>query len=474
VPKTTEVNFRLFLLATDVSLTLVSLFLARLARLQWALGADLGSQRAADIPWLIYVLVALLWVFFLNALSVYSPRKMGNLLLELRSAAIAILAATATLAGVLYLSYREVPRLLFIYFCLFDLCMLLGFRALLRLLFQVRNGREREAVRVLILGAGKVGRDLVHAIQADPGWTGERVVGFLDDDPTKQGSSVEGITVLGCLDAVCQVVEQERIHEVIFALPLRAHKTLINLVVELQKLPVEVKVVPDLFDLAFARTTVEEVDGLPLISLRSSAINGYVRVVKRVFDMVLSGAFLTLSLPVMGIIAIAIKRDSPGPVIFRQWRVGENGRLFTMYKFRTMVDGADKQLAQVMDKTAEGKVVHKRADDPRITRLGHFLRHFSLDEIPQLFNVIKGDMSLVGPRPELPDIVDQFYEPWQRRRLAVPPGMTGWWQISGRSDKPMHLHTEDDLYYIQNYSLLLDLRILIETLGATIRGRGAY
>jgi lipopolysaccharide/colanic/teichoic acid biosynthesis glycosyltransferase len=144
-----------------------------------------------------------------------------------------------------------------------------------------------------------------------------------------------------------------------------------------------------------------------------------------------------------------------------------------MYKFRTMVDGAERQIDKVMIQTPDGIKLHKRQDDPRVTKLGRWLRKSSADELPQFINILKGEMSLVGPRPELPFVVEQ-YEPWQRRRLAVPPGLTGWWQISGRSDKPMHLHTEDDLYYIKNYSLLLDMQILFKTVSVVIRGRGAY
>jgi lipopolysaccharide/colanic/teichoic acid biosynthesis glycosyltransferase len=148
-------------------------------------------------------------------------------------------------------------------------------------------------------------------------------------------------------------------------------------------------------------------------------------------------------------------------------------KTFQMYKFRTMVTGADKLLQRVVVKTPDGKLVHKTPHDPRVTRIGRWLRRTSLDELPQLINVIKGEMSLVGPRPELPFLVDH-YEPWQRKRFAVPPGITGWWQIRGRSERPMHLHTEDDLYYIQNYSLLLDLQILWKTIGVVLSGRGAY
>ena len=444
-----------------------------MARLTWPFGTEIVHPKAAELSPIVYVLVACLWVFLFNLLSVYSPRKMISLTQELQSVAAAVLISTATLAGVLYLSYRDVPRLVFVYFVLFDSIALLGFRILSRLVFHVRAGRVQEVREILILGAGKLGMDLARAMRADRGWAATKLIGFLDDNPEKVGTSVSGIQVLGELDMVCDVVREQNVDEIIFALPLRAHRRTINLVLDLQKLPVDVKVVPDLFDLAFARTTVEDVDGMPLISLRAPAINGYTCLVKRVFDMAIATLLTIITSPIMAAIAVAIKFDSPGPVFFRQWRVGENGRLFQMYKFRTMVDGADNQLAEVMRYTEDGKQVHKVANDPRVTRLGQFLRRSSLDELPQFVNVIKGEMSLVGPRPELPFVVEQ-YEPWQRRRLSVPPGITGWWQISGRSDRPMHLHTEDDLYYIKNYSLLLDLRILLKTVGVVIRGRGAF
>ncbi len=175
----------------------------------------------------------------------------------------------------------------------------------------------------------------------------------------------------------------------------------------------------------------------------------------------------------MGVVALAIKLDSPGPVIFRQARVGENGRVFQMLKFRSMVDGAEKLQHAVTHLDDEGNLVHKEESDPRVTRIGRFIRRASLDELPQFLNVLKGDMSLIGPRPEMPWLVDS-YEPWQRKRFAVPQGLTGWWQVNGRSDKMMHLHTDEDLYYIQNYSLWLDLYILLKTPWVILRGKGAY
>ena len=175
----------------------------------------------------------------------------------------------------------------------------------------------------------------------------------------------------------------------------------------------------------------------------------------------------------MGVIALCLKLEGKGPVLFIQQRVGENGRLFNMYKFRTMIPGAENLPNAVGKIDAQGRVIHKTANDPRVTRIGRLLRRTSMDELPQIFNILKGEMSLVGPRPELPDLVEK-YEIWQRKRFAVPQGMTGWWQVNGRSDKPMHLHTEDDLYYVQNYSLSLDLYILCKTAWVVLRGKGAY
>jgi lipopolysaccharide/colanic/teichoic acid biosynthesis glycosyltransferase len=183
--------------------------------------------------------------------------------------------------------------------------------------------------------------------------------------------------------------------------------------------------------------------------------------------------FLPAALIFMGTIALAIWLESGRPVLFRQQRVGENGQLFEMLKFRTMVPNAEEMRYLVERTDKEGRLIHKVPNDPRITRFGHYLRLTSLDELPQIFNILKGNMSLVGPRPELPYLVEK-YETWQRKRFAVPPGLTGWWQINGRSDKPMHLNTEDDLYYVQNYSLLLDIQILFRTIGVVLRGRGAF
>jgi lipopolysaccharide/colanic/teichoic acid biosynthesis glycosyltransferase len=218
---------------------------------------------------------------------------------------------------------------------------------------------------------------------------------------------------------------------------------------------------------------VEQFAGIPLLDLRAPALSDQQRTVKRLFDLGLTILTLPIALPIMGLVATGIRLESRGPVVLRQPRLGENGRLFDMLKFRTMLDHAEQLQASVEQLDEQGRTIHKTAHDPRVTRLGRLLRRFSLDELPQLFNVLKGEMSLVGPRPELPYLVER-YEPWQRQRFAIPQGITGWWQINGRSDRPMHLHTEDDLYYVQHYSLLLDIFVLLKTAGVVIQGKGAF
>ncbi len=221
------------------------------------------------------------------------------------------------------------------------------------------------------------------------------------------------------------------------------------------------------------RAQVECIVTIPIYPLQASALTRRQRLIKRIFDLAVTCLLLPVSLVVMGIIAIAIRLEGPGPILFRQKRVGERGEFFELLKFRTMIPHAEDVRHLVEHYDESGNLIHKSEHDPRVTRIGHYLRKTSLDELPQLFNVLQGKMSIVGPRPELPYLVER-YEPWQRKRFSVPPGLTCWWQVNGRSIRPMHLHTEDDLYYVDNYSFMLDLIILFKTVAVVLRGKGAY
>ena len=268
------------------------------------------------------------------------------------------------------------------------------------------------------------------------------------------------------------LIRDQGAEELWVALPARAYERISQVVAAAGELPVRIKIAPDYFSMALVRAKAEILGGIPLVGLREPVIEGADRVIKRSFDLLAGSLSLFLAALPMAVIALLIRLDSRGPVLFRQQRVGENSRLFDMFKFRTMVADAEHRQAQVTVTNDDGQVIHKHKDDPRVTRFGHFLRRYSLDELPQLFNVLRGEMSLVGPRPEMPWLVDR-YEPWQRKRFAVPQGITGWWQVNERSDKPMHLNTDDDLYYVYNYSLWLDLRILLMTPLAALCAAGA-
>jgi len=465
-----RLSVQLFL--TDLLIIPAGLAVASWLRWRLPFGQDLPLS-SATLPFLVYLLVTLCWLISLMLSGAYDPKRALRWYNEASRVIVAGSLATVVAAGALYMTYREVSRLQFFYIFVATLGLLLAHRAVLRVSYRlVGKARPGSQARVLVAGAGDLGQRVAHVILDHSRW-GYRLIGFLDDDENKQGETYEDVKVLGKIFEVQKFVVERQVDEVWIALPVWALDRLNLVIAELEKLPVRIKVVPDYFSLAMVQAKAEVLGGIPVIGLREPVIEGLPRIIKRGFDIIVGSLLLLFMAPPMLVIAIAIRLDSPGHVIFRHERVGENGRLFGMYKFRTMVADAEAQPAKVNMETQDDDIIHKRPDDPRVTKVGHFLRRYSLDEFPQLINVLKGDMSLVGPRPEMPWLVDR-YESWQRKRFAVPQGITGWWQINGRSDKPMHLNTEDDLYYVYNYSLWLDIQILIRTPLAVLQGRGAF
>jgi exopolysaccharide biosynthesis polyprenyl glycosylphosphotransferase len=430
-----------------------------------------GAESSDLLMPQVLLLVGIIWTIFLVSFSVYNGQKNNTLMAEIKNIMLATTGATLALAGILFFTYRETSRILFIIFLFLNLFFLISSRIVWWLYrFQNQSQNRITHKNVIIIGAGEVGRNLQKNIARDI-TSDINFVGFLDDDPEKQISCPKDI--LGGADEVRNIVTHLDVRDVIVALPRRAHERVNHLVSELHDLPVRVWVVPDYFSLALHKAQMVEYAGIPMLNLRAPALNDKQRMTKRIFDISVTIFSMIILLPLFIFIAVFIKLDSSGPIFFRQKRVGENGRFFMMYKFRSMIPDADKYLKKMFHHDKYGNLVYKTENDPRITRVGKFLRRTSLDELPQLINVIRGDMSLVGPRPEIPYLVER-YDLWQRKRFAVPQGITGWWQIQGRSNKPMHLHTEEDIYYIQNYSFLLDLKILLKTPYIVIRRRGAY
>ena len=326
--------------------------------------------------------------------------------------------------------------------------------------------------RILLVGAGEMSRSIMRTLLAEPS-LGYQIVGFLDDDPEKGNGKLGPFSGLGPLDNLPAILVENQVDEVIITLPWQYHRRIMSILRQCQKLGVRARVVPDVLQLSLDRVDIEVLNGIPLLGVKPNTIAGPQFAVKRAMDLVLTTLGLIIALPIMGILALAVKLDSPGPVIFVQTRVGRGGKLFQAYKFRSMIVDAERLKPQLEQLNEADGPLFKIKDDPRLTRVGRFLRRTSLDELPQVFNVLKGEMSLVGPRPALPEEVEA-YQPWHRKRLEALPGMTGLWQVSGRSNLSFDEMVMLDIYYVENWSPGLDISILIRTIPQVLLGEGAY
>jgi exopolysaccharide biosynthesis polyprenyl glycosylphosphotransferase len=428
-----------------------------------------GLERRADVSQYfairpgVYALIVGIWICFLLLFGAFNAHRRDSLLVDLWRVLVTITVSMLVLASTFYLLALQPPvapsRLFYVYFYILDLILLVLAHVIAYRVVAALRRRGRNLRQVLLVGSGVQGRHLAVRLQQQE-TTGLNLAGYLS--PPAE-APLGNLTRLGSFDDLLSVVRDREIEEVVIALPASAHMSILEMHASLQETDVNVRILPDVFEMVAMRARVDDFYGLPLISLREPSMNPVQAGVKRAFDLVIATLLSILTLPLVIVIALWIRLDSPGPILIHQPRVGANANIFRMHKFRSMRWEPDELHV----------AVGKRRGDPRVTRAGRRLRRTSLDEIPQLWNVLTGEMSLVGPRPELPAIVEQ-YEPWQHKRFNVPPGMTGWWQVNGRGDRSMHSNTEIDLFYVQNYSILLDIQILLRTLGAVIRGKGAF
>ena len=433
--------------------------------------------EAYYVPYRVYLPFALVLTLILLAnytlQGLYDPDKTRSWFDEAQ----ALFSGTATglfLMVAVFFFYRPYfySRLMLIYAFAFIVVILSLLRLIRNLILEHLRKRGIGVTRVLIVGAGDIGRRVMRNILAQPN-LGYHVVGFVDDDPEKGHGYIGRFRGLGSIDKLPNIVQNEDVDEVIITLPWMYHRKIMSVIAQCERQNVRAKIVPDLFQMSLSHMTVDDLSGVPLISVREITFRRGEMILKRAMDVVVSLALLVLLAPLMLLIAAAIKLDSPGPVFFKQVRVGKNGRKFVMYKFRSMYEGAEEELERLRALNEADGPIFKLRDDPRCTRVGRILRRLSLDELPQLYNVLRGEMSLVGPRPPLPSEVAQYKE-WHKKRLAVSPGMTGLWQVSGRSQLSFDEMVLLDLYYIENWSPLMDLRILLRTIPKVILGDGAY
>lgn len=398
-------------------------------------------------------LIIVVWGIAFKAFGLYRPRRIASRLAEVGDLTQACtLAVLILVALTFFLKPFEFSRVVILYFWVISILAVTLVRSSFREVLRFLRRRGYNLRHILIVGEGALARKVVERIQTRPE-LGLRIVGLLVGDPRIVGEELDGLKALGTYEQAGEVVRGLSIDRVFIAIPLEAYGRMEGILRSLEEGIADINVVPDLYQYMTLRGGVEEFDGLPLISLQDSPSYGWSLVGKRVIDMALSSVVLLITGPLLLLLAAAIKFTSPGPVLYRQKRMGLDGRTFQMLKFRSMRTDAEDDTGPVW----------AARNDGRRTEIGALLRRASLDELPQLVNVLKGEMSLVGPRPERPVFIEEFRKriPRYMLRHKVKAGITGWAQVNGwRGDTSLEKRIECDLYYIEHWSLLFDLKIL--------------
>jgi exopolysaccharide biosynthesis polyprenyl glycosylphosphotransferase len=419
--------------------------------------------------------IVLGWVAAIALTGGYATHVMGAGSTEYKLVVRGTLVAAGATGVVCYLMKFQFSRGLFFLLILFGVPSLLLGRLVLRRCTHALRRRGHLTSRVVVAGSAAQIDEVARVLDRER-WLGYQVVGAVVPAAEATEATPGGVPILGTTARTAAVVVDTGCDIVLFAGgAVESAQQMRRAAWELADSPVQIMLVPGLTDVANDRVRVRPAAGLQLMELEGPRAQRATRASKRLFDLVGASVLVVLASPLLIGAAIAIKLHDGGPVFFRQQRVGRNGDLFDCYKFRSMVIGADTMVADVAaeNKNDEDHVLFKAEHDPRVTRPGRFIRRFSIDEVPQFFNVLRGEMSLVGPRPPLPGEVERYTDD-VRRRLAVRPGMTGLWQVSGRSDLSWEDSVRLDLYYVDNWSIVQDLGILARTILAVVSSRGAY
>jgi exopolysaccharide biosynthesis polyprenyl glycosylphosphotransferase len=429
-----------------------------------------GGLYPISTYWPLLAATVLLWQLASWSSGLYAKYRTLSIRTEIRRIARAIVVMALVVAAGQFVSKQQVLSRLFVglyYSTVFVL--LVANRVALRLVARAARRRGRNIRTFAVAGSGDMAEMAVEAIGAHREW-GYAFAGYILEDGAK---APPGAKVLGRLSEMGHLLESHVLDEVIFSASREQLDGIDEAISLCEEQGVGVRVLLDfLVSNRSSRATVEELEGIPMLSFSRTPSDVAPLVGKRIFDVVVSATALVLLAPLFLGIAIAIKLDSPGPVLFRQRRIGLNGRDFWLYKFRSMCHDAEAKLVHVKDRNEMDGPAFKILEDPRVTRVGRFLRKTSLDEAPQFWNVLKGEMSVVGPRPPIRSEV-KLYKRWQRRRLSVKPGITCTWQASGRNEIDFAQWMELDLHYIDNWSLWHDLKIVLRTIPAVILGKGA-
>lgn len=389
-----------------------------------------------------------------------------------------IVAETTIIGGGIFGSFifitkiESITRLHIFYAFLLAAIFISIEKVLLILLFRYQRKKGLNTRNMLIVGTGKRAQHFVNLISRHVEW-GINIIGLVDEDVAKINNIIHGHKVIGSFKDVPDIIKNNVVDEVMFIVPRSWLNKIEEIMYRCEIEGLRVSVALDLFELKLSKAKYSYLDNFPILTFESTPDQLIRLMVKRLFDITFSGVALILLSPVFVSISILIRTTSKGSIFFKQQRCSLYGRKFLLYKFRTMVEDAETRLKDLLVYNEMDGPVFKMKDDPRITKVGKFLRKFSIDELPQLWNVFKGDMSLVGPRPPIPAEVEK-YKPWQRRRLSMRPGITCLWQVSGRNKiTDFNEWMKLDLEYIDNWSLWLDFKIILRTIPAVLFGIGA-
>lgn len=466
---------RIITFVTDICLIVIAFYFGWYLRydLEWLRPLESYHPFESYIPQLFLYLGLLILAFWQNLVWV---RQRGELFAdEVIRVLNAVSLATAVMVIFIFVRLPEpFSRLFWVFVPLIVVLFLFAARIVRKIILLTLYASGKAADKVLLIGKGEVGRSVLRTLIARKD-LGFKLIGYMHDGKDNDlGIIGSRYPDFGAYENLPKLLsEQPDLHSVFVALPGNMYGDVMRIIRICRNSNVPVQVAPDLFQLSLSRVQTNSMGGIPILSMREIQISFFELMLKRILDLILTSiALIPVSLVCL-FVAIAIRLDSPGPVIYRAKRVGKHGKDFTMFKFRSMVVDAEDKRAALQEMNEREGPIFKIREDPRLTRVGRFLRRWSLDELPQLFNVLRGEMSLVGPRPPIREEVEQYHA-WHKQRLRVQGGLTGLWQVSGRSDLTFDEQALLDIYYIENWSLGFDLRILVQTLPYTLFGRGAY
>ncbi|NOU92956.1 exopolysaccharide biosynthesis polyprenyl glycosylphosphotransferase [Paenibacillus sp. LMG 31456] len=429
---------------------------------------DMASPRFVNYS-IFFVISSIIYIYFMYRYKIFRFRSQSGLADEIFKVAKAYSVSLLITIGVSFLlKYTDLSRIVIASYWIAAIISSSIVRSIKRFIYIKLAKEGILSKNVVIVGAGKFGKSLMEELSTYK-YLGYHIIGFVDDN---EQDDFEQYKNLGPISKLNEILKNNLIEEIIITIP--SERELVNkLITDLRKLDINIKIIPDLYNLVMSTVQIGNINSLPVVTLVKTPMRGLGLFAKRIMDIIAASILIIFISPIYVLTAIAIKLDSKGSIIYKQQRIGRNGKTFSMLKFRSMVSDADVLLKKLKNKNEIDGIAFKMKDDPRITKVGKFIRKYSIDELPQLFNVLIGNMSLVGPRPPLPHEVERYGD-WEWRRLEVLPGITGLWQVSGRSDLSFQQWMSLDIYYIENWSIAFDIKILMKTIPVVLKGEGAY